>query len=169
MLPHWHPPHPAFLQSFTPDQRRWLTNPGSLTRALRQRYPDFQVRVLRQGWQRPSPTEARQLGIPLGRWVWSRCVELWGQNRPQVYAETLIPRPTLQGRHRQLRYLGNRPLGAYLFGPARAKRATSQICRPGSGLPAGLTCGRRSVFLLPRPLLVAEYFFDSLFTEGTAL
>lgn len=161
MLPHWHSAHPAFLRRFPRRQAYWLSLPGSLTRALRKAYADFEVKLLFEGMKPASLDQYRQLGIKPGRWLWTREVELWGNHQPRVFAQTQIPLSTLIGRHRQLRYLANRPLGAYLFGAGRAKRSQLQIL--SEPMPrTGLTCGRRSVFLLPRPLLVAEYFFDSL-------
>jgi chorismate lyase len=166
MVSHWHSSHPAFLRRIDPLTRHWLNLRGSLTQALRQLYPDFRVLVLRQGWSRAQRDEYRLLGIPYSQWLWTREVELWGGEQARVYARTLIPRASLQGRHRQLQRLGNKPLGAYLFGRSRAVRQHSQVQRQSKPNPRGLACGRRSVFVLAqRPLLVSEYFFDSFFDD----
>jgi chorismate--pyruvate lyase len=154
----------------------WLLNHGSLTQRLRCVCAGrFRVRVLRQGWSRPARDEARILGSRLDAWAWTREVQLLCNERPWVFARTLIPARTLRGRGRRLTYLGTRPLGQVLFADPEVRRGPVEITRIVAGQPlhqqafAGFIespatiWGRRSVFWIEgRPLLVYEIFLPDL-------
>lgn len=144
-------PDPAVL--------RWIRDPGSLTaRLVALSGGRFRVRLTRLAWQRPHSGESRQLGLRHGEWALIREVVLEGRGEDWVIARSIIPRRTLQGRNRQLRRLGNRPLGAFLFRDPTLLRGNVHVVRLADG-----TWGRRSRFLLRgRPLLVAEYFLPAL-------
>jgi len=154
----------------------WLLDSGSLTRRLRQVCPgQFRVRVLWQGWNRPSFDEARVLGLRLEAWAWTREVQLLCNDQPWVFARTLIPARTLNGRGRRLTQLGTRPLGEVLFADPGIRRGPVAIARIISGQrlhqrafaglaePPDAIWGRRSVFwIADRPLLVCEIFLPAL-------
>ncbi len=154
----------------------WLLDSGSLTRRLRQLCPDqFRVHVLWQGWNRPSPDEARVLGLRLDAWAWIREVQLLCNNQPWVFARTLIPAKTLHGRSRRLTQLGNRPLGEVLFADPGVRRGPVEIAHIAVGQrlhqrafadraePPDAIWGRRSLFWIgERPLLVCEIFLPDL-------
>lgn len=156
--------------------RRWLDEPGSLTRRLRRHCGErFRVRVLYEGWGRPWPDEARRLGIPFGRRVWVREVTLGELNRPWMHARSIIPARVLKGPLRRLRHLGVRPLGSVLFGRYPLRRGPIEVARltPKDALHrltvarvdiAGETLwARRSVFRIAgRGLLVTEVFLPAL-------
>ncbi len=133
------------------------------------------MQVLGQARGRPLPGEARALGLHRRGYVWVREVHLLCDDRPRVFARTLIPPTTLQGRARRLTRLGSRPLGEVLFTDPEAVRGPVEIARiragerlhrrafGGAGEPAEAIWGRRSVFhLLGRPLLVCEIFLPGL-------
>jgi chorismate--pyruvate lyase len=174
--PHWHRHRLCSAQGLSVELARWLFDPGSLTRRLRQCCPDgFQVRVLRQGWSRPSRDEARVLRLRLDARAWTREVQLFCGDQPWVFARTLIPTVTLRGRGRRLTQLGSRPLGEVLFSDPGVQRGPVEIARiingqrlhqcafAGFAEPPDAIWGRRSVFFIDgQPLLVCEIFLPDL-------
>ena len=92
-----------------------------------------------------------------------------------VYARSVIPLGTLRGKHRRLKSLGSKPLGAYLFAHPGLKRKFHHIARisPGDplyelafdgsdGKPRSLW-GRRSLFSIDgKSLLVSEFFLPGI-------
>ena len=156
--------------------RNWLSDPGSLTRRLQGLCGNaFRVRVLDQQWVRPRADEARLLNIAPGRVALLRQVQLLCGSDVLVYARSIIPLDSLQGRHRRLKCLGDRPLGAYLFANPSLERKALQLATisPEDPLYAIATSsadngqepiwGRRSLFTLDgRSLLVSEYFLPAL-------
>lgn len=156
--------------------RDWLLDTGSLTRRVQQACAGrFRVQVEMQGWGRPRLDESLALGLRLGRIALIREVHLLCDERPWVFARTVIPVSTLRGRQRRLAHLGSRPLGAVLFADPHMQRGTVEVVSvpPGSALFAAASCGmkrrpaeiwgRRSVFRLGgKPLLVSEFFLPGL-------
>lgn len=156
--------------------RRWLQEPGSLTRALMQRCPAFNVARLRQELDRPGLDELAQLGLPRGRLAVVREVLLRNGAAPLVYAHSVIPRPGLAGPWVGLAGLGNRPLGATLFANPRIRRQPLEfkrldrrhpLCRRAlpylSTAPTATLWARRSLFSLERhPILVTEIFLPAI-------
>lgn len=143
--------------------RRWLTDEGSLTRLLKRAGGGrFSVRVLYQGYGRPGPGEASALNLPARQRVLIREVLLCGDDTPWVYARTVIPVTTLQGRHRTLKLIGSRSLGSLLFNDPGMRRDPLQIAKVNDD-SKGQYWARRSVFRLDRkPLLVCEVFLPAL-------
>ncbi|HCB12077.1 MAG TPA: chorismate lyase [Gammaproteobacteria bacterium] len=174
--PHWHSHRLRSAQSLPAELAQWLFDPGSLTRRLRQCCPDrFQVRVLWQGWSRPSRDEARTLCLRLDARTWTREVQLVCGDQAWVFARTLIPAATLRGRGRRLTQLGSRPLGEVLFSDPGVQRSPVEIARiiagqrlhqcafAGFAEPPETIWGRRSVFRIDgQPLLVCEIFLPDL-------
>ncbi len=156
----------------TPALRDWLLDTGSLTRRVRHACAGrFSVRVESQGWGRPRLDEYLALGLRWGRIALIREVHLLCDERPWVFARTIIPVTTLRGRQRRLAHLGDRPLGAVLFADPHMQRGPVEVAciRPDSALFAAAVqglkrrpaeiWGRRSVFRLGgKPLLVSEIF-----------
>ncbi|MCO1332836.1 chorismate lyase [Microbulbifer sp. OS29] len=147
----------------------WLCYSDSLTAALkRQSGGDFYVQVLHQGWQSPHPEECRALGLRDGSRALIREVLLHGCGQPWVYARSVLPERSLQGKSRNLRSLDSRPLGELLFCEPGIRRGEitlnllerSPACQCVElGDNASTAWGRRSVFWLrDKPLLVAEAF-----------
>ncbi len=143
----------------------WLTHPGSLTDQLK-RYcrSQFRVRVLLQGWMRPTTGESRQLNLRHNLYAFIRCVELTDGLTPLVQARTVIPIPTASGRGRQLTQLGERPLGAFIFSDPHLKRESLELARVPPNNPhypaiQAPSWGRRSVYRTAgMPLMVSEVF-----------
>ncbi|MEX0604599.1 MAG: chorismate lyase [Marinobacter sp.] len=156
----------ALIRPLPKDRARyWLTLEGSLTRALQLRCRvRFHVDVLHEGFALPTLEEARTLGIPTRQNAWIREVQLCGDDQPWVMARTVIPRHTLAGKGRRLRYLGRKPLGAYLFSRPEWQRGPFQTglcdCDESGDQPM---VARRSRFHSGNAaLLVGEYFLPAV-------
>lgn len=95
----------------SPQARRWLTAPGSLTARLRQ-LGAVRVQVLRQGHQRLWAQEQRAIRSRCGH---VREVLLWVDQTPAVWARSVTSPQALKGPWRALKGLGSRPLAELLF------------------------------------------------------
>ncbi|MCL5668481.1 MAG: chorismate lyase [Gammaproteobacteria bacterium] len=154
----------------------WLFDSASLTRRLLEVCDGtFEVRVLRQGWQRALAEESCELELRAGAPVFVREVYLLCHGEPWVFARTVIPRATLSGKYRRLTRLGNRSLGAVLFADRTMRRGELEIAclTRGQALFEGAArhlaakpqsiWGRRSVFQLSgKPLLLSEIFLHDM-------
>jgi chorismate--pyruvate lyase len=110
----------------TPAQaRRWLSADGSLTARLRG-LGAVRVSRLRQGHQLLTPAEQTLLGLRHGH---VREVLLWVDERPAVWARSVVSVQGVKGAWRALRGLGNRPLAELLFAD-RAVRRQPLSARP---------------------------------------
>lgn len=144
--------------------RSWLTDAGSLTKRLvALSEGDFEVEVVRQGWQTPTRSEAKALCMGSREKALVREVQLIGKGEPLVYARTIIPATTLTGRQRTLKLLGNRSLGSMLFSDPTMRRGPLQISRLRLQDQHTDVWARRSLFYLSeKPLLVCEVFLPAL-------
>jgi chorismate--pyruvate lyase len=154
--------------------RSLLLDRGSLTRrliALSQ--GDFRVQLDRLAWGAPFADEAHVLGLRAREVALLREVTLLCHEKAAVFARSVMPRRTLQGRYRRLRHLGNRPLGELLFTDKHVARGETRIfpVRAGDALYGGAIrravrqCprfwGRSSLFYIGgEPLLVTEIFLS---------
>lgn len=156
----------------------WLLHPGSLTAALKHLSDNrFRVEVLSQRWQQPDLEERRALGLRDRSRALVREVLLCGRNQPWVYARSVLPLRSLQGKSRYLRSLDNRPLGELLFSEPEIRRGPIVLnclrrnphCRlPQLSAENERAWGRRSTFWLrDKPLLVSETFLRA-FEPGAA-
>ena len=155
-----------------PELRDWLFDATSLTRRVREICAGrFRVRLERQEWERPRLDECRALALRAPRRALIREVHLLCDERPWVFARTIIPATTLRGRQRHLLRLGERPLGAVLFADPRMRRGPVEVAEIQQGHPLYAAAvhgsktrpasiwGRRSVFWMnDKPLLVSEIF-----------
>ena len=174
---HWFLPSQTLKHQLDSQVLSWLSDEGSLTLRLKNRCPDkFSVDVLTQEWSKPDPAEASLLQIPPSQRVMLRQVHLKCNDQLCVYARSVIPLTTLQGKHQRLQYLGNKPLGEYLFANPSLKRSRIEWSKltmesslykiamanqPVSDQPIW---GRRSLFQIDaKPLLVSEFFLPVLF------
>jgi chorismate--pyruvate lyase len=155
----------------------WLAYTGSLTAALKQLSGgDFSVRVLGQSWQLPRAEECRALNLNRHSRALVREVLLIGCGQPWVYARSILPLRSLQGKSRNLRSLDDRPLGELLFSEPGIRRGEIEFnqLRRNPDLQAQGLCdggdsawGRRSIFWLRgKPLLVAEAFLSQFCPDG---
>lgn len=153
----------------------WLFDGSSLTRRVAGLCPGrFSLERIAQAWERPLHSERALLGISRATRALVRQVYLCCGGAPLVYARTVIPLRTLSGGERQLRVLGNRPLGELLFSVRSMRRGGVQVARfqPGQRMfeaavsrlaqrPSHIW-GRRSLFYLAeKPLLVSELFLPT--------
>jgi len=119
-----------------------------------------------QGWGYPSRDEMKVLNVPTRQKALIREVELLCFGDVWVTARSVIPHSTLSGAEKQLQFMGNRPLGAFLFKSRTMHRKPLEISMPVSKHLKGIY-GRRSVFLLHnKPLLVSELFMPCVFEKG---
>ena len=90
---------------------------------------------------------------------------------PWVFARSVVPMATLQGRHRRIAHLGVRPLGDFLFSSSGLKRGKIRVLPLHADPPMHAACTealgagpvgawlRQSLFQLDRaPLLISEVF-----------
>jgi chorismate--pyruvate lyase len=174
--PDWHVATRLHRREVPEPVLRWLLDPASLTRRiLATCQGKFRVEVLSQGWARPQHNEMRELGMRQGSTGFVREVHLLCDDRPWVFARTVIPRTTLTGPRRCLTRLKSRPLGAVLFADPSMQRGPVEIAQltPCDKLyPAAILhlprhpeiiWGRRSLFTLGgKPLLVSEIFLPGI-------
>lgn len=120
---------------------------------------DFAVDVLWQGWRKLSQQEALLLGCQHNQThAWCRDVALMVKGEALVYARTCIPKSTLTGNESQLKNLGRKPLGGYLFSHRNMRRSEINAYRIAQN-DLSLSWARRSVFYLQqKPILVTEAF-----------
>lgn len=169
-MKHWH----STLIGRQP-YRPWLTDNGSLTAALKSRCPALQVMRLRQGLARPHADERTLLGLTPKAYALIREVMLLCDERPLVFAHSVIPRAGLAGPWRSLSRLGNRPLGEALFADPRIVRHPLQYRRLDRRHPLYRSAvhhltlqpswlwARRSVFARDGyPILVTEVFLPEV-------
>lgn len=134
------------------------------------------MRVLGQHLAYPLPSEACALKLDRRVYVWVREVQLLCDERPLVFARTVIALPNLRGPLQRLAHLGTRPLGEVLFADPRVRRSHVEAACVGSAhhLHRRALCnsawgavpvwGRRSVFRRNgQALLVCEMFLPDLF------
>lgn len=171
----WIPQARLLRDHVPPAIRHWLFDRASLTHRLRATCQGcFRVQLLSQRRQGPLLGEARRLGLAPHASALVREVRLLCNERPWVFARTVIPLQTLRGRTRRLAHLGTRPLGAMLFADASMERDEVEVARldpgtplfehaVGSGALGAPVWGRRSVFRVGgKPLLVSEIFLPPL-------
>ena len=158
----------------------WLFDASSLTARIMQACRGrFRVEVISQGWQLPMLNEAQCLGTNTGRRALVRQVYLYCDDRPWVFARTVIPHSTLSGKERHLAHLKTKPLGAVLFAEPTMRRGEVEVAAitPGQRLFQTATAhmsrdpdcvwGRRSLFYLhDKPLLVNEIFLPEIYDCG---
>lgn len=179
--------HPQSTRWFLPSQSlkhtidhkvlSWLADEGSLTQRLKARCNEqFSVSVLGEEWCKPENSEQKLLGLRRPQQVLLRQVHLKCANNTLVYARSIIPILTLKGKHRRLLYLGDKPLGEYLFSCPTLVRSRIEWSKlsPDSSLYRKAmehqthnqlpVWGRRSLFFIDaKPLLVSEFFLPNLF------
>jgi len=147
------------------DWHSWVLDRGSLTkRLIRVSHGDFHVNICHQSWEYPKPNEALALQLGGRRKALVREVELVCGGEVWVKARSVIPGATLSGVETQLKNLGTKPLGAFLFRSRSMRRKAIELAR-FSAQDGDDFFGRRSIFLLhDKPLLVSEVFMPVVLT-----
>lgn len=159
---------PKHLQS-------WLLDPDSLTARLKTHCHQFRVELLGQKVEDCQAHEAVAT-IPVGEKVLVREVLLYCDDKPHVFARSLLPLSSLTGPEQALANLGTQSLGQVLFNNPSLERQvievatfdlTSSVGKLASDLQLNIThplWGRRSIFVLEnKPLMVAEVFLPGTF------
>jgi chorismate lyase len=149
----------------------WILDPASLTQRVRKLCGAgvFRVRLLSQARRYASEAEARLLGIRPGSSLVDRQVQLCCDEKPLVYARSLLPMILFTGREQRLKFQGSKSLGATLFADPTVTRGELQAAQvAGKYIPGAEkeenVWGRRSVFRIRgKPLLVSEFYLPALF------
>lgn len=174
--PAWRPKRQVYNVGLEPKLSKWLFDQSSLTeRLIHACSGSFSVQVLEQGWGHAMLNEANLLDMRPSSYAWVRQVHLLCNNKPWVFARTVIPPHTLRGKQRRLTRLGKKPLGAVLFADKSMQRTEMEIAcitqdqhlyRLATHHLAQVKqpiWGRRSVFFLNQhPLLVSEIFLPEI-------
>lgn len=169
---------------FTPDwqtnlppsaswQTPWLLATGSLTQSLQQVCQrDFKVQVLKHEFIAAPAFICQDLLIQATEWVLQREVLLCDGEEPLVFAYSLLPEAALQGRYHELRELGSRPLGHWIFSEPVLKRQTMLFAELSgkavlfqnlNELTETSLLGRKTLFVgADKPLFVSEFFLPAL-------
>jgi chorismate--pyruvate lyase len=155
--------------------RRWLLDRGSLTRRIQLRCERFHVEVLSQRIAAIDRDERAIIGVRPGVRCVVREVSLNCDQRPVVFAHSVVEPRALNGAWRMLATLGTRPLGAALFADPRVRRfplrfrqlnRRHELYRRACGLlerPPAYLWARRSLFTLRGSrLLVTEVFLPAI-------
>lgn len=112
-----------------PEMRRWLTDRASLTLKLTARSQRFRVQRLRQGRALCLADECAMIALPRRACVREREVLLRCDERPVVYAHTIVPLNSTASDWPFFGTLGERSLGTTLFGDPRVERGELQFAR----------------------------------------
>ena len=163
----WHPASALPRLTASAELQSWALERGSLTRRLRQHWPDTRVQVLSEALTPPLPHEALALGLATGEAAWVRCVCLFGGGLPRIYARTVIPRWDAQNPWAEVQRLGDQPLGELLFTLPNLTRSPFEwalnapwpeaLAQPQAGMPVVLA--RRCRFVREQaPFLLTEVF-----------
>ena len=164
--------------------KSWLLDPHSLTARLKSHCHKFRVELLGQRVETCQANEAVAL-IPLGETILVREVLLFCDEKPQVFARSLLPLSSLTGAEKALATLGTQSLGQVLFNNPSLERQTIEVAAFDTTSSVGKLVkelqlsstksseihsssknlwGRRSVFVLEnKPLMVAEVFLPGAF------
>jgi len=161
--------------NFTVDEHLldWLLDPCSLTARFKKHCQQFRIEVLGQQIQACSSEEAND-DIKAGEQVLVREVLLYCDDKPQVFARSLLPLRSLTGEEHKLAHLGNQSLGQVLFNNPELIRKNIEISPFDEQGTLGKLLedlslnsqdkmwGRRSTFVLHnKPLMVAEIFLPN--------
>jgi chorismate--pyruvate lyase len=172
--------HSASDSDLDENLKSWLFDPTSLTSRLKSHCHQFRVELLGQKIENCQKTEAVAL-IPAGEAVLVREVLLYCDDKPQVFARSLLPLSSLTGAEQVLANLGTQSLGQVLFNNPLLERQTIEIAEFSESSSVGKLAkqlklskqlvesqkklwGRRSIFILEdKPLMVAEVFLPGAF------
>lgn len=122
----------------SPDMRHWLTDTASLTKKLIARSGHFRVRCLRQEHGVCLSDEFAVVELARRTCVQEREVLLQCDDRPVVFAHTIVPLSATASDWPFFGTLGERSLGTTLFGDPRVVRGTMQYARLQAQHPLAL-------------------------------
>ena len=165
----WRQRKQCLRHQFPDEIYHWLFDPESLTaKIIKKCNGKFRVHLISQQRATPNPDEIRALGIRCRSHAIVRQVVLYCDDKPWVYARSVIPVTTLKGSLKRLAYLGNKPLGAILFADRTIARGEVEVVLIDQNHDVHKWVGnqknqkiwgRRSVFnQSTKSLLVSEFF-----------
>ncbi len=182
---HWRDAQGCFLPE---NLKSWLLDPNSLTARLKSHCHQFRIELLGQRIETCQEHEAVEL-IPAGDEILVREVLIFCDEKPQVFARSLLPLSSLTGAEQALANLGTQSLGQVLFNNPSLERQIIEVAEFDATSPVGKLAeqlqlssqlvsqentelplspenlwGRRSIFVLEnKPLMVAEVFLPGAF------
>lgn len=141
--------------SLSPNVKQWLCHSGSLTEKMLQRCPDLQVEITQQGWQQAGKfCQIFSPNLTACHSVWLREVVISANGKPWIFAQTTLPKATIDAVAQEVLQLGDRPIGLWLFPQNPQRQSLEWRQDPQTGLYA-----RRSNLLLHGyPLTIVELF-----------
>ena len=174
--PAWTPIGERRLPGVSPAGQAWLSDRGSLTRAVVASCDkQFRVELIRQEHANALPGEAALLDAGPAQSTLVREVRLYCGRRAWVFARTLLPLQRLRGPVMALTRLGQRPLGQVLFSDPTTRRLCVEVARitPRHRLfhratvhlrqPPSAISGRRTLFeYRGERILVNELFLPDI-------
>ena len=113
----------------------WLGEGGSLTARLIAHSAAFRVQRLHQRTALCLADEAHAIGLSRPGRVWEREVLLRCDNRPVVFAHTVVPMAANATDWPMFNALGERSLGSTLFGDPLVRRGELEFARLRPGHP----------------------------------
>lgn len=168
--PLWQPLEQLSPNELSPSVYSWLSESGSLTERLKQHCQYFSLKLILQDWGKSLPTEANALQMAPTAPAMVREVALVCDEKPCIFARTIIPAATYAANEASLVTLGTTPIGNLLFADTKIQRSQFEVAlvKPGDYLfhlvwgdtqPVADCWSRRSIFFLAKhPLLITEVF-----------
>ncbi|HHW7507903.1 TPA: chorismate--pyruvate lyase family protein [Mannheimia haemolytica] len=150
----WHLETDCF--SLSSSQQEWLLHEGSLTQKLLEVATNFNVEVVQEKWIAKNSEKTTACNED----VWSREVLLKDGEKNWIFAQTLVPKSTIETIAQNVLELGNQPIGLWLFSqnPTRTKLAWTKtknglFARRGVYEIRGYSLEIRELFLETFPYL----------------
>lgn len=97
--------------SLSASQQEWLLHQGSLTQKLYEVATYFNVEVVQEKWIAKNQEKT----IACNEDVWLREVLLKDSDTNWIFAQTLVPKSTIDNIAQNIPTLGNEPIGLWLF------------------------------------------------------
>lgn len=154
-------------------QTPWLLAAGSLTQGLQQVCrAELKVQVLKHEFMPAPEFICTDLNMQPNESVLQRAVLLCDGDEPLVFAYSLLPEAALTGRYQELKELGSRPLGHWIFSEPVLKRQNmlfvelpmnTNFFQNLAAQTAHSLLGRKTLFIgADKPFLVSEFFLPAL-------
>nr|WP_237052369.1 chorismate lyase [Mannheimia granulomatis] len=139
-------------EALSPAQQQWLLHHGSLTQKLCEVAVDFNVEVVQEKWIAKN----LQKTTACNEEYWLREVLLKDGTTNWIFAQTLVPKSTIENIAQNVPKLGNEPIGLWLFSQ-NPLRKTLEWTQAENGLFA-----RRGVYEINGfSLEIKELFLES--------
>ncbi len=143
-----------------PQMRAWLTDSMSLTKKLIARCEYFRVQRLAQEHALVLADEFAEIALPRRTQVQEREVILRCDEKPVVYAHTIVPLSATASDWPFFGRLGERSLGTTLFGDPRVARGELQYARLRAEHPLLLRAKSALEVVLHGPLFARRCLYQ---------